>query len=153
MIFADLRSITRYKEVIPYFSELLDFLQSNDLQSKEKGKISIVGDELFVNIVDLDLKSKEDQVLEAHYEYLDIHIPLNREEIIGWKAIEDCANVSKPYEEENDCVFFSDKPTVYFTLKPGQFCVVYPEDAHAPAIGQGAIRKAIVKIKISRLSK
>lgn len=56
--------------------------------------------------------------------------------------------MAKPYEKENDCVLFSDIPEVFFTLKPGQFAVVFPEDAHAPAIGEGIIKKAIVKIKV-----
>ncbi|MGL4909210.1 MAG: YhcH/YjgK/YiaL family protein, partial [Bacteroidales bacterium] len=33
-------------------------------------------------------------------------------------------------------------------LTPGDIVIVYPEDAHAPAIGYGKIRKVIAKIKL-----
>jgi len=148
MILADLRDLTRYKRIIPYFNELNAFLKTNDLKTFAKGKISIVEEELFINIVEFELKNKEEQIIEAHQDYLDIHIPLNTEETIGWKKKEECAHETKPYEKENDCVLFSDVPDIYFTLKPGQFAIVYPEDAHAPAIGEGIIKKAIVKIRM-----
>ncbi len=33
-------------------------------------------------------------------------------------------------------------------LRPGQFCIVYPEDAHAPMIGEGTERKLICKVRL-----
>jgi len=149
MIIADLRDLTRYEQIIPYFNELNAFIKTNNLNTIAKGKISIVEEEIFINIVEFELKNKQEQNIEAHQDYLDIHIPLNREETIGWKKTEECAHETKPYEKKNDCVLFSDAPDIYFTLKPGQFAVVYPEDAHAPAIGEGIIRKAIVKIRMT----
>lgn len=149
MILADLRDFRRYKQIIPYFSELNNFLKTHDLNTFATGKISIIEEEIFINIVEFALKSKQEQIIEAHQEYLDIHIPLNTKETIGWKKTEECTDETKPYEKDNDCVLFSDVPDVYFTVKPGQFAVVFPEDAHAPAIGEGIIKKAIVKIKIT----
>jgi beta-galactosidase beta subunit len=34
-------------------------------------------------------------------------------------------------------------------LKKGEFCIVYPEDPHAPAISNGKIRKLIGKVKVN----
>ena len=36
----------------------------------------------------------------------------------------------------------------FVDLLPGQFMIVYPEDPHAPLIGQGKIRKLIAKVKL-----
>jgi len=33
-------------------------------------------------------------------------------------------------------------------MRPGQCLVVYPEDAHAPLIGNGRIRKLVAKVKL-----
>ena len=69
-------------------------------------------------------------------------------ERIGWKAFEDVNQEVKPYEKEGDCALYSDCSTTWVDLYPGQFMIVYPEDPHAPIIGQGKIRKLIAKVKI-----
>ena len=38
--------------------------------------------------------------------------------------------------------------TLFATLQPGEFAIVYPEDPHAPVIGEGKIRKLIGKVKL-----
>jgi len=54
----------------------------------------------------------------------------------------------KKFDTEADFGLFKDEPTSYITLKPNEFAIIYPEDAHAPIIGNGKIRKLVVKIKI-----
>ena len=34
-----------------------------------------------------------------------------------------------------------------FTLSPGEFVIFFPEDAHAPCIGEGVIRKMVAKVR------
>ena len=77
-----------------------------------------------------------------------VHILLEGTETIGWKAIEDLKDEVKPYEANGDCALYSDAPTTFVDLLPGQFMIVYPEDPHAPLIGQGKIRKLIAKVKL-----
>ena len=36
----------------------------------------------------------------------------------------------------------------YLTIRPGEFVIVWPEDAHAPIIGEGTLRKLIAKVLI-----
>lgn len=92
--------------------------------------------------------SKENQVLEYHRKYLDIHVLLTEEETIGWKNLHDCVHEKKTFDIENDYGLYADAPSTYVTLQPGQFAIVFPEDAHAPIIGNGKIRKLVVKIKV-----
>ncbi len=148
MIVSDLKNCKRYKNIIPYFKDLFTFLNDNDLKTKEKGRISIIENELYINVVEINAKEQSEQILEAHQDYIDIHIPLNKEEIIGWKLTKNCSQIIDPYSKENDCVLFSDTPSTFFKIFPGEFIVVFPEDAHAPAIGEGMLKKAIVKIRI-----
>ena len=44
--------------------------------------------------------------------------------------------------------FHVDRPTAYTKIYPGQFAVYFPEDGHAPGIGEGSIRKIIVKVQV-----
>ena len=83
-----------------------------------------------------------------HHDYIDVHILLEGKETIGWKATEDLKEETKPYSKEGDCALYSDTPTTYVDINPGEFVLVYPEDAHAPVIGEGKIRKLIAKVKI-----
>lgn len=150
MILSDIKNCNRYQHVIPHLEELLIFLENNDLKTKTNGKISIIEDELYINVVEINMKQKEEQILEAHEDYLDIHIPLSQEEIIGWKLTEDCSQFIEYYSKENDCVLFGDYPTTYIKIMYGELAVMFPEDAHAPAIGEGILKKAIVKIRMKK---
>ena len=49
---------------------------------------------------------------------------------------------------EQDIAFYIDKPTAYTKIYPGQFAIYFPEDGHAPGIGQGNIRKVVIKIPV-----
>ena len=46
-----------------------------------------------------------------------------------------------------DIQFFDDEPQTFYTLRPGQFTILFPEDGHAPMIGEGDVRKIIVKVR------
>ena len=69
-------------------------------------------------------------------------------EIIGWKPGSELQEESAPYNEEKDIAFYIDQPTAYTRIYPGQFAIYFPEDGHAPGIGQGNIRKVIVKVQV-----
>ena len=114
----------------------------------ELGRIELDGDNLFINNVNPSLVTADEQVLEAHKAYLDIHIPLDRNEIIGIISTEKCSKIKSGYDETNDYELYDDKPENFVTIHPGEFLIVYPEDAHAPLIGEGKIRKAVAKIKL-----
>ena len=56
--------------------------------------------------------------------------------------------IHEDYNEEKDIAFFVDRPTAYTKIYPGQFAIYFPEDGHAPGIGEGNIRKVIVKVQV-----
>lgn len=148
MIVSNLQNSQRVEGLHPLFKPLFDYVKSHDLLHAELGRIEIKRDELFINNVNPECVTAEKQVLELHRAYIDVHILLEGTERIGWKAIEDLTNETKPYEEEGDCALYSDAPTTFVDLLPGQFMIVYPEDPHAPVIGEGKIRKLIAKVKL-----
>lgn len=148
MIVSNLQNSQRVESLHPLFQTLFEYVKTHDLLHAELGRIEIKGDELFINNVNPECVAVEKQVLELHRDYIDVHILLEGAETIGWKAIEDLVTETKPYEKEGDCALFSDAPTTFVDLLPGQFVIVYPEDPHAPVIGQGKIRKLIAKVKL-----
>lgn len=148
MIVSNLQNSRRVESLHPLFKTLFDYVKTHDLLHAEPGRIEIKGDDLFINNVNPECVARDKQVLEVHRDYIDVHILLEGAETIGWKAIEDLTCETKPYEKEGDCALYSDTPTTFVDLLPGQFAIVFPEDPHAPVIGQGKIRKLIAKVKI-----
>ena len=148
MIVSNLKNSERIEGLHPLFKVLFDYVKSHDLLHADLGRIEIDGERLFINNVNPECVAAEKQVLELHHDYIDVHILLEGAERIGWKALEDLQKETRAYSKEEDCALYSDIPTTYVDLLPGQFAIVYPEDPHAPIIGNGKIRKLIAKVRI-----
>lgn len=148
MIVSNLQNSERIESLHPLFKQLFDYVKTHDLLHTECGRIELAGDDLFINNVNPTCVSASDQVLEVHRDYIDVHILLEGKERIGWKALEDVTDLKQAYQKEGDCALYSDTPISFVDLLPGQFLIVFPEDPHAPVIGEGKIRKLIGKVKI-----
>lgn len=148
MILTTLDKAERYYSLSPRLKQLFDYLKTHDLTNEPLARYEVDGENIYVNNVHPSLVKAEDQITEAHEMYLDVHIPLDATEIIGWIPTANCVEVSKPYDEKKDVIIFTDKPQNFITVQPGQICIVYPEDAHAPLIGEGKIRKLVAKVRV-----
>ena len=95
-----------------------------------------------------ELKRKPDAKLEVHNEYIDIQVLVTgKEESFGWSERRELKLPQGEFDAAKDIQFFDDVPQTYYTLRPGQFTVLFPEDGHAPMVGQGTVRKIIVKVR------
>lgn len=151
MVLATLDNSKRYESLHPLFARLFEYVKTHDLLNEPLGRIVIEGDELFINNVETgghDPHVLEGQVLEMHRDYIDIHIPLSAPEVIGWKDVKDIKTFTKEYTKEGDCALTDEPSDAFVTVRPGQFCIVWPEDAHAPALSKDKFRKLIVKVKL-----
>ncbi|MGC3976921.1 MAG: YhcH/YjgK/YiaL family protein [Paludibacteraceae bacterium] len=148
MIYSTIAESERIEDLHPQFKRVFEYLKKNNLLNIELGRIELDGNRSFINNVESQLFPAEERSLEAHKDYLDIQIPLDVPETIGVKPTADCKTVKSAYNEEKDILFFEDKPTNFVTVYPGEFIILYPEDAHAPLIGEGNVRKLVVKIQI-----
>ena len=106
----------------------------------------------YANVEPLALRAREDAPLEAHRRYIDIHIPLDGPETIGWAPTDTLTHIVGPgYNAEQDIAFYEDKAHTFLDVQPGQCAVFFPEDAHAPNIGipGKTHRKICVKIAMA----
>lgn len=149
MILAKLSDSARYETAHPALAKLFDYVKAHNLLTAQTGRLSLDGDDLFINVVDATLMTKEAQKLEVHREYIDVHIPLSGNEIIGVRHIDTLNEPDAPFDEANDCAVYTAPATNYLVVEPGDFLLVYPEDAHAPIIGSGKLRKLIAKVRIA----
>ncbi|HBM15678.1 MAG TPA: YhcH/YjgK/YiaL family protein [Lentisphaeria bacterium] len=148
MIIDKLEYIRKYQKCFSKLIDVFDFIQSVDLKSLAEGKHQMPDDLGFIGLDRVMARPKDGASLEAHKNYIDIQLPFNAIEIMGWKSVSDCCRVKTPYKEETDIVFYSDDVDFYIPVRPGQFIIFFPEDAHAPIIGSGIIHKAVIKVKI-----
>lgn len=149
MIISSLGSAATYLPINERFAKAFDYLLSQDLASLSAGRYDIEGDDIYMMVVeDKDLKKPENAFLEVHDEYIDIQIPISAEEGFGWAQRSDCKIVKTAMDEQKDIMFYSDKPTTYVTLTPGQFIIFFPHDAHAPLVGEGKIKKIVLKVRV-----
>lgn len=149
MILTTLADSGRIEPLHPLFKRFFDYVKEHDLLHAPLGRIEVDGDRLFINNVEADLTDAATQLLEAHREYIDVHVVLDGEEHFGWRPLADCAAVRQSYDPAADCALYADRPSSWLTLRPGQAAIVFPEDPHAPVVGEGCVRKLIGKIKLA----
>ncbi len=149
MIFATISQSERYTALHPLFPRTFEYIRNTDLLSFAPGRYPIVGEQLFVIVENAPGRSRADAKLECHRQYIDIQLVLDGSDEMGWKALADCSNPVGDYSTERDIRFFHDTPDSWVTTPAGAFCIFFPEDAHAPLVGTGIIRKAIFKIAVA----
>jgi biofilm protein TabA len=149
MVVDTLNNASKYNSLHPLFATAFDYLKCKDLQNLEDGKHDIAeGLKLIVSNGNGKTKETSLEKFECHDKNIDIQICVNGLETIGWKPREKCNIPNGEYNSEKDVRFFNDTPDMYFQLTDGQFGIFYPEDVHAPMIGEGEIKKLVFKVKI-----
>lgn len=149
MILDSLQNAALYYAINPRLKSAFEWLADNDLAKLAVGRHDIDGDNIFVNIMEPELKMKQDAKLEIHHKYLDIQVMIaGAKEDFGWSECKNCLKPQSEFNVEKDIVFFDDAPQTYYTMRKGQFSIFFPNDAHAPMVGTGSIKKAIVKVLI-----
>ena len=149
MIIDTLANGDQYAALHPRFKAAFDHLQSLDLQALEVGRYD-VADGIKVIVSDKDGVSAETAAgkFECHNKNIDIQLCIRGVETIGWKPRNDCKSPKGEFNEEKDVIFYADAPDMYFQLKDSQFVIFYPNDVHAPMIGEGPIKKLVVKVAV-----
>jgi biofilm protein TabA len=138
----------RYGALHPLFERAFAFLASTDLHALPTGRHDIDGDAMFVILDRKDGRGRDGARLEAHRRYVDIQLTVSGDEEIGWMPLALCAAPEGAFDEAKDIAFFRDAPAAWLRVGSGSFAIFFPEDAHAPLAGRGALVKAIVKIAV-----
>lgn len=149
MIIDTLQNAPRYFSVHPLFEKAFEFIGQTDLANAPDGK-SDIGEGLKAIFSNKPGMTAEASVakFECHNEHIDIQLCINGVETIGWKPREKCITENGGYNPDKDVQLYHEQPDMYFQLTNGQFAIFFPEDVHAPMIGEGVIKKLVLKVKI-----
>ena len=138
--------IACYKGLHPNLDTAIDWLNSHTLDALENGRTIIDGENVFVNVMDADLRDAEGAAFEYHRRYADLQIDLSGSEHGGW------ASVGQPageFSTESDVGFASGPEHAGGELGEGRFVIFFPGELHKPSCktpGCDHVRKAVVKI-------
>ncbi len=148
MVVDAIKNVELYYSLSPRIKQAFDWLAKTDVSALSAGRHDIDGDNLFVNVMDIELKPRCEAALEVHDRYIDIQIMVGDTEEYGWSERCDCYAPREEFNRERDVQFFTDAPQTFFSLNERQFAIFFPEDAHAPMLGEGRVRKLIFKLRI-----
>jgi len=111
-------------------------------------------EDVFARVLSYPTRSREEAVVEAHEEYIDIQLSLVSSEGIDCFQRSGLAEETR-YNAANDVTYFRKGvlPVARVINVPGQFTVLFPEDAHMPQLIVGdasrMVKKVVVKLRAS----
>lgn len=149
MIIDSLANAEKYTSLHPMFAAAFNYIKSLDLATIEPGTYE-VSDGLKSIVSNKTGKTAEESIskFECHNKNIDIQLCIHGTETIAWKARQACVSPKGEYNADKDVMFYGDAPTTDFQLNDSQFAIFFPEDVHAPMIGEGMIKKLVMKVRI-----
>lgn len=148
MVLDRIENFEKYLSLNPNFVKAMEFLQNSNLQDLPLGRNEICGDLIFANVVEAKSKSKDEAPIEIHRKYIDVHVPLSGDELIGYTPLAELPYAE--FVEADDAALYplSLSARDYFNVKRGEFAIFFPQDGHAPAITPTPLKKIILKVAI-----
>ncbi len=132
MIYDNLTNAGRYEDLSENFKKAFQFLQTLNLTEVTEERFEIAGQEVYAFANPVELKNPEQVQYEAHQRYADIQVILKHSEKI-FVANTSELSASSGFDAEKDIGFYKDgRRSVPLILYPGEFVVLFPEDAHKP---------------------
>lgn len=132
----------------PYLKQAIEYIESHNLATLSCGRHDIDGDNVFVYIVETELHPCEEAKYEVHNAYIDIHVPISGAESYGVMPRQRCKVAIGDFDEKDDFLCYADPVVQNETRQAGEYIIFGPDDAHAPLIGEGSLKKAIFKVRV-----
>ncbi len=152
MVVANIKDASRYYSLNENFKVVFDFLETLTPENLPEGisgegyKVNLSGK--YADTFDLTDDGKERE-FEAHRKYIDIHYCIDGSEGIGYNDVSRLAPTTEYFEKDDYQMLKGESFKV--VLSKGDFCIVFPEDAHIPCLvanEEKRVLKAVAKIKI-----
>ncbi|MDR7875338.1 YhcH/YjgK/YiaL family protein [Yersinia mollaretii] len=150
MILDELKSAANnpwYPEVV---RRTLATISQMDLVNLPAGEQEIEGREIYLNHIIAATKPLYDQAPELHRYYIDIHILLEGNEVIGASPSAQGQRPTMDFDTERDYGLFEGITSeTLLTLAPGDIALLFPGELHRPmgTLGEVApLRKIVVKV-------
>ena len=150
MIYAKNADALAYRGIHPNLDLALEHITPEFLASlRDNQRVELKGDLVYCTRFTYETIPQEESFFEAHRRYLDIHILVEGEERVDMNRPEDLKLTDA--QEGNDFYAYQGESWHSTVLKPGEFLVVFPGDAHRIKVqvdGPKTVSKAVFKVCI-----
>ena len=150
MIYAKNADALAYRGIHPSLDLALEHITPEFLASlRDNQRVELKGDLVYCTRFTYETIPQEESFFEAHRRYLDIHIMVEGEERVDMNRPEDLKLTDA--QEGNDFYAYQGESWHSTVLKPGEFLVVFPGDAHRIKVqvdGPKTVSKAVFKVCI-----
>ncbi len=147
MIVDTLQNASKYFGVHPLFQQAFEYIGKTNIKEIEMGKFEISNGLKAIYSNKNGMTAAESIAkFECHNKNIDIQLCIHGTEQFAWKPRENCIKPNGSYNEDKDVQLYHDAPDMFFQLTAGQFVIFFPEDVHAPMIGDQEIRKLVIKV-------
>lgn len=152
MLYQDVQSLFQLSSLRERLEAAVQFLSRGDLSALPVGRVEIMGDEVYAQVLAYDTKPKREVPFETHLKYLDLQYLVCGEEM-AYVARGVALGSTSAYDPDKDIEFF-DAPDIACALhmKPGQIALFDFADYHQPGcqVCEGtplSVKKIVVKVK------
>ena len=148
MIHAKLRDAKDYLGIHPRLDRALELLTPEFLASVGTAQQNLEADALYVTRFDYETVAEAQSFFEAHRRYLDIHVMVEGCERVD---LADPAGLTE-FTHQGDFWGYHGEAEQSLILKPGDFLVVFPGDAHRLKIQLGdpaRVSKVVFKVLVN----
>jgi YhcH/YjgK/YiaL family protein len=138
----------QYRLNSKYWDRAFAFLKTHDLNTIEKGKYPVDGDNVTVSVTIDTSKDFNKTNWESHRKFVDLQYVINGVELMGLCPVAD-AKVTSEYNEKKDVANYEAKGKLY-PATPAAFFLFFPSDAHRPNITPGGnkpVKKIVIKVR------
>mgnify|MGYP001111580865 CR=1 FL=1 len=148
MILASNSTALDYRGIHPNLDLALERITPEFLSSLGEERVELKGEEVYCTKFTYETIADSEAFFEAHRLYLDIHLMLSgseRVEIASPAALEQ-------FDHQGDFYAYHGEGRHSLILSPGDFLVVFPDDAHKIKMQVGGLEtvsKAVFKVKIN----
>lgn len=157
MIFGNIKcneNISSYPVVI---QKAINYLKENDLVAMEPGRYELDGDNMILQVLDVQTTERCNLRPEVHETYIDVQFLAKGKEKIGCYPDMGDNEIDENLLETRDLIFYKNNQNAretHLEMEEGSYTVFYPHDVHIPAIMKDEsmiIRKIVIKVKVSTL--
>lgn len=147
MILDSLENAALYAPIHPRIALALGELAR--LSALPEGRYALDGEQVFAIIEQYQTKPREDALWEAHRKYIDVQFVVEGAEVMGVAPLQNM-EAQGEYDEAKDYQPFAGDGD-FFTLRAGQFAILFPQDVHLPqrSLNQPqTVKKIVIKVAV-----
>ena len=146
MIYAKNNDARTYRGIHPNLDLALEHITPEFLASVGEERTELKGSDVYATRFTYETVPETESFFEAHKKYLDIHIMTEGVEIAPPGELQEFDRV-----EANDFYAYRGPASYRLALSPGNFLVVFPNDAHRIKMqleGPEKVTKVVFKVRI-----